>query len=309
MSDVKLSVVSPVYRAEKIVPELVKQIEQHAGAITFSYEIILVEDSSPDNSWKAIMDEAKKNDKVKGIRLSRNFGQHAAIIAGISHAKGEWIIVMDCDLQDDPAEISSLYNKAIQGHDVVLAKREHRQDNFFKKTVSRFFYKVFEYLTDTKQTPSIANYGIYNRKVIDAVLQIDDYVKFFPAMVRWVGFDVATVDVKHQQRYEGSSTYNMSRLIRLAVNVILSFSTKPLILLIKFGLLISFCAVVFALYYLYLLRIGEIKVMGYTSIISSIWLLSGLIIASIGFVGLYIGRIFDQTKNRPVFIVNQRVNL
>ncbi len=309
MSEVKLSIVSPVYKAEKIVPELVRQIDQIVSSFTNSYEILLVEDASPDNSWKAIMEEAKKNEKVKGLRLSRNFGQHAAIIAGLSHAKGEWVVVMDCDLQDDPTEIIKLYNKAIEGHDVVLAKRENRQDNFLKKAVSRFFYKVFEYLTDTTQTPSIANFGIFHRKVIDAVLQIDDYVKFFPAMVRWVGFDVSTVDVKHNQRFEGSSTYDMNKLIRLAVNVILSFSTKPLILLIKFGLLISLCAFIFAAYYLYQLKIGAIKVMGYTSIISSIWLLSGLIIASIGFVGLYIGRIFDQTKNRPVYIVNQRVNL
>ena len=135
MSEVKLSIVSPVYKAEMIIPELVRQILKHVSSITDSFEILLVEDASPDNSWKTIMEEAKKNDKVKGIRLSRNFGQHAAIVAGLSHAKGEWVVVMDCDLQDDPAEIVKLFSKAVEGHDVVLAKRENRQDNFFKKTV------------------------------------------------------------------------------------------------------------------------------------------------------------------------------
>ena len=309
MNEIRISIVSPVYNAEKIVDELVQQVTSSVEQLTSDYEIILVEDGSQDYSWKFILANAAKNEKIKGIRLSRNFGQHAAIIAGLEHAKGEWIIVMDCDLQDDPAEFSKLYNKAMEGYDVVLAKREDRQDGKIKKMVSRFFYEVFEYLTDTTQTPAIANFGIFHRKVINAVLKIDDFVKFFPGMVKWVGFDVTAISVKHQLRYEGSSTYNIKKLITLAVNVILSFSTKPLILLIKFGLLISFCAFLFVCYTLYELHIGVIKVMGYTSIISSIWLLSGLIIACIGFVGLYIGRIFDQSKHRPVYIVNQQINL
>ena len=132
----KLSIVSPVYKAEKIIPLLVERIEKSVGKITADYEIILVEDGGPDNSWRVIEALSQNNPKIKGVKLSRNFGQHPAIMAGLSQSKGEWIVVMDCDLQDQPEEIEKLYAKALEGFDVVFAKRNNRQDGFFKKITS-----------------------------------------------------------------------------------------------------------------------------------------------------------------------------
>ncbi|CAM3734029.1 glycosyl transferase, group 2 family [Flavobacterium saliperosum S13] len=225
-------------------------------------------------------------------------------MAGLAQAKGEWVVVMDCDLKDQPKEVVKLYEKAMEGYDVVLANRMNRQDGFFKKLSSRMFSALYSYLTDTQFDSSAANFGIYNRKVIREVLQMNDYIKSFPLFIHWVGFNSTIVAVEHSQRYSGDSTYTFSKLISLAFNTILSFSNKPLKLFVKFGLLISLIAVLSGFYTLYRYSVGEIKVMGYSSLIVSIWFLSGTIITVIGVVGIYVGKLFDQSKNRPSYIID-----
>ena len=183
-----LSIVSPVYKAEKIIPLLVSRIEKSVEKITPDFEIILVDDGSPDNSWAVIEQMALSNSKIKGIKLSRNFGQHPTIMAGLSQAKGNWTVVMDCDLQDQPEEIEKLYNKALEGFDVVLARRINRKDTFLKKMSSLMFSKIYGFFTDTKYNNEIANFGIYHKKVIQSILAISDYIKYFPLFVNFVGF-------------------------------------------------------------------------------------------------------------------------
>ena len=159
-STIHISIVSPVYRGEKMVAELVRRNVEALRSITEDYEIILVNDESPDNSWQSIEQECAKNPRVKGLNLSRNFGQHYAITAGLSYATGEWIVVMDCDLQDRPEEIPNLYAKAQEGYDSVLAQRIQRSHSWIKRFGSKCFYKVFSYLTETTQDSSVANFGI-----------------------------------------------------------------------------------------------------------------------------------------------------
>ena len=165
-NNVLFSIVSPVYKGEKMVHELVKRISETVNKITEDFEIILVNDYSPDKSWEAIEDACKKDSRVKGINLSRNFGQHYAITAGLSYAKGEWVVVMDCDLQDRPEEISNLYQKAMEGYDIVYAQRKIRQDKFLKRMSSKIFHNVYDYFSGLKTDESIANFGIYSSKVI-----------------------------------------------------------------------------------------------------------------------------------------------
>ena len=165
-----------------------------------TFEIILVDDRSPDNSWEVMKQLSTKFPEVKSIRLSRNFGQHPAIVAGLSHVKGDWVVVMDCDLQDQPKEISKLYNKALEGYDIVFASRKQRQDGFFKKLFSKLFYKVFNYFSGIDVNSEVANFGIYHRKVISSILQIEDYIKFFPLFIKWVGYSATTVSVEHSER-------------------------------------------------------------------------------------------------------------
>ena len=302
---IEISIISPVYRAEKILDKLVYQIRNTLHEIGVTFEIILVEDRSPDNSWEVMRQLSIKFPEVKSIRLSRNFGQHPAIVAGLSIAKGEWIVVMDCDLQDQPKEIEKLYKKAIEGYDLVLARRENRQDGFIKKMYSKIFSKVFNYLADTDFNNEVANFGIYNRKVIASVLTIGDYIKAFPLFIYFTGYNATSVAVEHADRDSGKSSYSFSKGISLAFNAIISFSNKPLKIFVKFGMIISFLAFIGGLVNLIYYLEGSIKVSGYSSLIISIWLLSGIIITVIGVVGIYIGKVFEQTKNRPAYIIDE----
>lgn len=305
---IKISVVSPVYQAAPIVPRLVSEVSSALGELTDSFEIILVDDRSRDDSWNAIKQECNKSSHVRGLRLSRNFGQHSAITAGLGLAKGDWIVVMDCDLQDRPDQISALYRKALEGYDIVFARRRLRRDSRLKRFYSRAFYSVFSYLTETAQDAAIANFGIYHKKVIDAVLNMDDNIRYFPAMVQWVGFQSARVDVEHSSRAQGESTYNLRRLLRLAINNIISFSDKPLRLVAQGGLILSAVSFAIGLLYLVGFLLGIIKVAGYASLIISIWLTAGINIFVLGLVGIYVGKAFEKIKGRPIYIIDEAIN-
>lgn len=302
-----ISIVSPVYRAEKILPILVSEINLVMERIGEDYEIILVDDRSPDNSWEVMKVLSSQNSKIKSIRLSRNFGQHSAIFAGLTKAKGDWVVVMDCDMQDQPKEIAKLYKKALEGYDIVLGQRENRKDKFLKKLSSKLFYKVFNYLSGGQFNNEIGNFGIYKKKVIDSILNISDYIKFFPLFINWVGFKSVSIPIEHGEREEGKSSYSISRLLKLAFNVIISFSDKPLRLFINFGLGISILSFILGIYYLYLSITHKITQPGFSSLILSIWFLSGIIICCIGIVGVYLGKTFDQAKNRPTFIIDEEL--
>lgn len=306
--NILISIVCPVYKAEKVIHELVKQLETELIKITHNYEIILVEDCGPDKSWGLIEEIGQSNVKVKGIKLSRNFGQHYAITAGLDQSKGDWVVVMDCDLQDRPDQIHKFYNKAIEGFDVVQGRRENRKDSFLKRKFSLFFYKVLAYLSGYSQDSSIANFGIYHRKVIDSVVSMREKTRFFPTMIAWVGFPRTVVNIEHSARAEGKSSYSFDKLFNLALDIILAYSDKPLRLIIKLGLLTSVFSVLYAVYNLYKFLKGEIIVMGYTSIIVSLWFLAGVIMLILGVVGLYIGKTYEGVKNRPLYLIDKTVN-
>ncbi len=301
----EISVVVPVYQAENTLTELSVRLDAVFTKMEVSYELILVDDGSTDDSWGQICTAHGKNRNIVGIRLSRNFGQHYAIHAGLEKATGNWIVVMDCDLQDIPEEIPKLHQKTAEGYDMVLARRSSRKDGFFKKMCSRSFYRLLSYFTNTEQDSSIANFGMYDRDVIRSVLKMGDHVKVFPIMVQWVGFKKVAIDVNHGSRKEGKSTYTIGKLIGLAFNIIVTFSNKPLKITITLGLFISVVSMLVGLFYLIRYLYGGISVQGYTSLILSIWFLSGIIVFSIGVLGLYLGKIFDKVKSRPTYIVKE----
>ena len=303
-----ISIVSPVYRAEKILPNLVSEIIASVKTLTNDYEIILVEDCSPDNSWEIIETIAHENQKVKGFKLSKNFGQHYAITCGLDHALGEWIIVMDCDLQDRPDEIPNLFNHAINNNkDIVLASRVNRNDTFYKRLSSIVFYKFLTYLTGMKYDDSLSNFGIYSRNVINTINSMREPMRAFPPMVQWVGFNKDVISVKHSNRFEGKSSYNFKKLLELALDISLAYSVKPLKLTVKLGFFISSLSMIYALYTIFEYYNGYIKVSGFTTLAVSIWFLSGIIIFILGIIGLYIGKIFDGIKNRPLYIIGKKI--
>lgn len=301
-----ISIVIPVYMGESMVSDLCEEIFRCTQ--DFDSEIVLVNDSSPDNSWSVIADLCKSNNRIKGINLSRNYGQHPAIFAGLSESKGEIIIVMDCDFQDNPLYIPELIKELNKGYDIVLAKRIERKEVLFKRLMNKLFYYSLSYFTNLNFDGSIGNYGAYRRKVIDAAISIPEYFKVFSFTIRWLGYRSSTIEVKHGQRINGRSSYSIKTLLILAENIILTFSNKPLIITIRVGLFLSVASIIFAIYYIgFLSESGFSLVNGI--ILFSTWFLSGLILFSLGLVGLYIGKIFEAQKRRPYFVISDKINL
>lgn len=303
-----ISIVSPVYKAETIISELARRIVESISSVTSNFELILVCDGSPDDSWQEIIKACHSDKRIKGINLTRNFGQDYAIEAGISAAQGEWVVVMDCDLQDDPFDIPNLYAKALEGYDIVFALRKERKDSFLKKLSSKAFYSVFNYLTDTKQDSRIGNFGIFHSKVIHCMAQMHDSVRNFTTMIHWTGFSIGYVDISRERRFDGRSAYSLTKLFSYSKDIIVAFSNKPLTLMIKLGFLLSLISFFVGGYYFVQYMRGITDVNGYTSLIVSLWFLAGLIIMFMGVLGLYLGKIFDNTKQRPHFVISEKVN-
>ncbi len=304
-----ISIVSPVYKGEKMVHELVSRIVTSVTTITDNYEIILVNDASPDNSWLEIVTECSHNEKVKGLNLSRNFGQHYAITAGLHYVSGDWIVVMDCDLQDRPEEIPNLYNKAIEGFDIVYAQRIDRKDSFFKKLSSSLFHRFFNWLSGQKTDKAIANYGIYKKCVIDEFNKMKETSRSFVTLISYLGFKSIAIPVQHAERAEGNTSYTLSKLLKLTFDVMISNSNKPLQLAVGLGFCMSALSFILAIYNIVAKLIGIITVQGYTTTVFSIWFVGGLILFVLGILGLYIGKIFEQVKERQLFIIRDKINI
>lgn len=303
-----ISIVSPVYNAENIIPKLVNQLEFYTKKITDDYEIILVEDCSSDSSWSVITDLCKKNHKVKGIKLSRNFGQHRAISAGTEISTGAYTIIIDCDLQHDPKYIIDLHKKIKEGYDIVLTRTNTRCHSFFKNMTAYFYYKLMNFLSDYDMDPNIGSFSVLSRKALHTFNQLKDCDKLYLWAINWIGFNQSTINIKHNQRHEGISSYSISKLINHALNVTISNSDRVLKIMVILGFFISlFASFLFALilfqYFYYGLLVG------WTSLMISITFFSGMILTSIGILGLYISKIFEQTKNRPRYIIQESLNL
>ncbi len=297
------SVVIPVYKCPWTLLELYLRLKHTLETINKNFEIIMVEDGSPLHDWEVIKELAKKDRRIKGIKLSRNFGQHYAITAGLDFAKGKWVVVMDCDLQDQPEEIVKLYNKAMEGYDIVVGRRAKRKDGFFKRMGSRVFWMVYSYFTDTRIDGRISNFGIYSKKVIESVKKFREHTRSFGLFALWVGFKRIEIDIEHSIRKSGSSSYTFKKLINLTIDSILSHSQKPLIVFVQFGIIISIISFLFSIYLILQHYILAVPVAGWTSIMVSLYFLGGIIISCVGVVGIYVGKVYSEVKNRPLYIV------
>ena len=303
-----ISVVSPVYGCRSCLEELVDRIAVTLGTRYAPFEVVLVDDASPDHSWSRIVELGVDRPWLRGLRLSRNFGQHAAIMAGLQAAKGGIVVVMDCDLQDRPEEIPRLITAIEAGAEVALAQRVDRSDGLLKRLGSWGFYKVLGWLTDTSYDHSTANFGAYSRKVINVLDAMPEADRFFPLMVKWTGYRPIEVNVEHSPRRDGKSSYSFLKLMKLALKTTISYSDKPLRLVVSAGLVFSAFAMLVVAYAIYRYVDGDIEVAGYTGIIASIWLVGSVVLSSIGVVGLYIGRLFNDSKRRPNFVISETTN-
>lgn len=300
-----LSVISPVYGCSTLLPSLCEELQDVLATISDDFEIVLVNDASPDNAWEVIKSLAASDSRIRGVDLSRNFGQHSAITAGLRLSAGEWVVVMDCDLQDQPKEIPKLYDKAQEGYEVVFGRRKIRKDSAGKVISARMYRKVFDYFTDSNSDPAVANFGIYHRKVIDAFNSMREQTRTLQLAIRWLGFRWTAIDIEHAPRREGRSTYTFKRLLKMGMDIIVSQSNKPLKLSIAFGFMMALVSFLYGLYLVTRYFLWGTSVEGWTSVIVSIYFVGGLLFANLGILGVYIGKVFDETKARPLYVIRE----
>ncbi|HEV3413331.1 MAG TPA: glycosyltransferase family 2 protein [Puia sp.] len=303
-----LSVVSSIYNTGNVLQQLVREILEAVGGITAEYEIVLVDDGSPDGAWSILEALSAADPRIKAVKLTRNFGQHRALAAGLDVCSGEYVVVMDSDLQDQPKEIPRLYEKAREGYPVVIARRGDRMDGWRRRMYSRIFHWLLWKLSGLKTDHTIGNFAVYHRTVVEEVKRMRESDRYLPIIITWAGFRKAVVTVAHETRKKGESGYSFGKLLRLAFSITLSYSDKPLRYAVKAGFVISSISLVFGIYTLVQYLRGKILVLGYTSIILSIWFMGGVILFTLGMAGVYVGRTFEETKRRPRYVIERSIN-
>ncbi len=303
-----ISVVSPVYRAEGMVAVLVQEIIRALTPLTSRFEIILVEDGSPDGSWEEIGRACALDRRVKGIRLSRNFGQHHAVTAGLEYARGEAIVIMDCDLQDDPAHIPTLYRRLRQGCDIVFTRRIARRHPLPKRLTARLYNALFYVVSDHRYHLDVGTMVMFTRRVRDRFLALGEKERLYIQLLKWLGFRQCYVAVPHRKGLRKGSSYTFGHLVRLAFRGWTAHSDRLLRLSIYFGTTLAALAFL-AIAYIVVRYFLHGFQPGWPSLAVLILFSTGVILLSIGIVGLYIGKIFEQVKQRPLYIVDEVLNV
>lgn len=309
MEEPFISIVSPVYKAESIIQELVNRIEVEIKKITSKYEIILVEDCSPDDSWNRIFEIAQKNKKVKGIKFSKNFGQHFAITAGLYNTQGDYVIVMDCDLQHDPKYIPILYNKVFEGYDIVYTYNQIRKHSIVKNFFAKLYNSVFNFLSESVEAHyNVGSFSLISRKVVEQFLRIKDRHRHYLLLLRWLGFNSTYVEIEHLERHSGKSSYSLKKLINHAIDGIISQSLVLLRLSIFIGFIYFVLSMIGSIY-LIIMHYLHGYLQGWASLVVLLLLSTGLILMAVGVSSIYIGNVFDQVRERPLYVISEKINL
>lgn len=301
----QISIVSPVYGCRDCLTQLAEAVRSTMEATDLTWELILIDDRGPDQPWDLIEDLAAADPRIRGVQLARNHGQHLAIWAGLEAARGAWTTVIDCDLQDDPAVIPALYEEAQRtGNEAVIVDRGEWSDSPFRRFASRQFYRMIHFLAGIK-LKNTGNFGIYSRRMVDTLLRYTEQEVFLPMMVILTGLKVSRLQVDRSARAAGQSSYSLFTLLRLSVSIIVRFSDRPLKLSALAGLIVSSIAALVSLVLVLGYLLGAFTVAGWTSVILSVWFLSGLIMLVLGIHGFYLGRVFDEVRARPRILVEQ----
>jgi dolichol-phosphate mannosyltransferase len=305
-AEIELSVVVPVYGCRDCLAELHRRLTAVAESLSGETEFVFVDDRGTDGGWDEIRRIAVGDPRVRGFRLSRNFGQQAAITAGIAKARGRWIVVMDCDLQDPPEQIPRLYAKAAEGYDVVLARRMHRSDSVVRRTFARLYFHLLNVFAGTSIDGDFGSFSIISRKVAEAYLRLRDHDRHYLFVLRWLGFEQGAIDYEQADRYAGRSSYGFRMLMRHALQGVFFQTTVLLRWIVHAGFALSFAGGVAAVY-LTIARLKGSAYPGWTSLVVLILFIGGVIIISTGITGLYIGRIFEEVRERPLYVVDEAV--
>jgi glycosyltransferase involved in cell wall biosynthesis len=304
----KLSVVIPVLNEETLIQELIDRVTLNCEKITNDYEVIIVDDGSLDRTWLKISDASKLNKKIKGLKFSRNFGHHYALTAGLHETIGEWVVVMDGDLQDRPEVIPDLYQESQKGYDVVFVSRKNRPEKIYYRALQKIFYWFLKSLSGLNFDSSQANFSIIHRKVVDAFKSFPENARFYGSTIMWLGFKRSKIFADHGKRLSGKPSYTFKKRLRLASDIILSFSERPLKFAIGAGVILSTFSILVATWIIYAAITWGYSVTGWTSLIFSIFFFSGVILVFLGIIGIYLGRVFQEVKRRPLYVVSERIN-
>jgi glycosyltransferase involved in cell wall biosynthesis len=303
---VDLSVVIPVYGCAETLGPLYERLSAVLDSLTSSYEIVLVDDRSRDRGWEVASGLALADPRVKAIRLSRNFGQHAAITAGLARSAGRFTVVMDCDLQEPPEEIRRLYAQALQGHDVVLTRRARRRQPLVRRITGYLYWSVRKALVGGGLQNSMANLSLLSRKVVNAYLKLGEQNRMYLLIVDWLGFDQITLEVEPDTRHAGKSSYTWGTLLRVAIDGIFFQSTQVLRWIVWVGGLITAAGLGLLVYVVVLLLAGDrLATWTVPSLVTT--LVAGIMTMAMGVASLYIGKIFDQVKGRPLYVVDTEI--
>ena len=298
-----ISVVAPVYREEGNVAELVRRLHAALSSITEDFEIVLVEDGGGDRSWDIILEESKKDRRVKGLRLSRNFGQHYAISAGLERTDGDWVVVIDGDLQDRPEVIPDLYAKAQEGYDVVFVERIDRPESRFYMLLQKIFHRSLSWLAGTEYDPRHGNFSIISRGVVNNFRELRENLRFYGGIVWWLGYRRASVPAQHGERFSGSSVYTFGKRLKLATDIIIAHSDRPLHLSVGLGLIMTVLSFLYGSYIIVRAIVGDVAIEGWASLIVSVYFVGGVILFVLGITGIYIGKLYNEIKKRPLYVI------
>ena len=304
MDAVKYSVVVPIYNEEETFAELTKRLREVMDELDGPAEAVLVDDGSTDSSYQLMVQARAEDARFKIVQLSRNFGHQLAITAGMDLASGKAVIVMDADLQDPPHVILDLAAKWQEGYEVVYAVRQHRDgETRFKKLTAAVFYTLLRRLADIDTPMDVGDFRLIDRKALDAFLSMREHNRYVRGMFSWVGFRQAGVPYNRDSRHAGESKYTFRKMVRLAVNGIIGFSTAPLKLVMSAGFLLAGASVLYGLVAIVLKLAGVHMMPGYTSILVAVTFLSGVQLAVMGMVGQYVARVYDEARGRPLYLI------
>jgi len=304
---VHISVVVPMLNEELIVPELIKRVSAELEKINKSHEIILVDDGSQDKTWDQIVKESSNFRNIKAFKLSRNFGHHYAISAGLHNSSGDWVVVMDGDLQDRPEVIPALYKKALEGFDVVFVSRVNRPEGIFYKLLQKSFYKLLTLLSGIKWDSRQANFSIISRKVVEAFKEFPENARFYGSTIKWLGFNTTFIEAQHGTRYMGKPSYTFRKRIKLALDIIIAFSERPLRFAIGLGIVMSAASLISFLIIIFSSYTNITDEILFPTLISVLFLLFGIIFIILGIIGTYLGRVFTEVKKRPLYIISKSI--
>lgn len=307
-----LSIIVPVFNEEESITETVRRLLALRDKLSqeVDVELVFVDDGSKDRSLSLLRSIAEQTVCVKIISFSRNFGHQIAITAGIDLAAGDYVAVIDADLQDPPELIADMYRMALTGFDVIYGKRRSRAgETVFKKATAAAFYRLLNYMCEIDIPSDTGDFRLMSRKVVEAFKQLRERHRFVRGMVPWLGYKAAPLEYDRAERFAGETKYPFRKMLAFATNAILSFSSKPLTLAIRLGFLTIFTGISGGIYMLYLKLFMNTPIPGLTAVLLSIVVFSGVQILLIGVVGEYIARIFEEIKGRPLYLVAETINI